>query len=112
MAGAVDALMLVLGDQPSVRAATLQQLVDGWRQRGTRLALPTYHGQRGHPVILAAALLPEIQALRHPQTLRDLVHANLPLALELAVDDPGVVGDVDTPEEYRRAIAKWEQAQI
>ena len=109
MAGEVDTLALVLGDQPAVRAETLRQLCDAWQRSGARLIIPTYEGQRGHPVLFAAALWSDILALRPPQTLRDLVHGQLPGALLHPVEDPGVLGDVDTPEDYRHAIAQWEQ---
>jgi molybdenum cofactor cytidylyltransferase len=111
IAGEVDAIMLVLGDQPAVRAGTVREIAEAWRRSRAALAIPTYAGRRGHPVVFSAGLGPEIQALRAPQTLRDLVHRHLDGALLRAVDDPGVVGDVDTPEDYRRALARWEQEQ-
>ena len=111
IAGEVEGIMLVLGDQPAVRAETLRRLVDAWRRSGAPLAIPTYPGKRVHPVIFAATLLREILSLRPPQTLREIVHRHLGEALLVAVEDAGVIGDVDTPEEYRRALAQWEQEQ-
>jgi CTP:molybdopterin cytidylyltransferase MocA len=107
IADQVSGIMLVLGDQPVVRPQTLGQLRDLWSTSKAPIVIPTYAGRRGHPLILASALVSEIQALAPAQTLRDLVHRHLDAALQQPVDDPGVIVDVDTPDDYQRMQARW-----
>jgi len=103
----VAAILLVLADQPGVHPATLQKLVAHWHTIDTPLLLPSYQGRRGHPIVLSAQLFPEIRALPSARTLRDLVHRHLSPAAQLPVADPAILWDIDTPEDYRQAVARW-----
>ena len=60
--------------------------------------LPTFDGRRGNPVLLGRALFPEISSLSGDQGARRLLAQHAGQVLEIAVDDPGVLRDVDRPE--------------
>jgi molybdenum cofactor cytidylyltransferase len=100
LASAGDALLVTPADLPTLRPATVERLIASLEAGGAPLAVPTYLGKRGHPLALAAELLPEIAALDPGVGLRQLLDRHP--VLELPVDDPGVVADVDTPAEYER----------
>ncbi len=51
----------------------------------------------------------EILSLPPDATLKDLVRGHGDRCVELDLPDPAVVADVDTPEDYRRALAEWER---
>ncbi len=63
-------------------------------------------GRHGHPVVFKRAIF---DALRHADPAvgaKAVLHA---AAVEdVEVDDPGVVDDVDTPDDYARLIAGHE----
>ena len=99
----VEAVVLALGDQPAVQPETVRRLVRIWLEQRPPLALPVFHGRRGHPVLLCMSLRPEILALPENATLRTVVHRHLGEAVQIAVDDSAVIADVDTPEDYQRA---------
>lgn len=102
---------LVLGDQPGVRVETLSTLVETWRAHDAPIALPTREGRRGHPVLFASRCAAEILALTPGETLKTVVaHHNADI-LEVPVSDPAVLADVDTPEDYERALCLWRAAQ-
>jgi molybdenum cofactor cytidylyltransferase len=103
LAGDVAAILLVLADQPGVQPLTLQKLLGHWHTINTPLLVPTHEGRRGHPILLSACLFGEIRSLASTQTLRDVVHRHLCPAAQLPVDDPAILWDIDTPEDYRRA---------
>ena len=66
---------------------------------GARIVAPAYRGERGHPVGFAAALRDELLACKGDEGARSLIkrhHAEIRL---LAVDDPGVVFDIDRRED-------------
>ena len=107
LAGKVDAALLALGDQPAVQPETLRQLINARQDHAAPLVIPTFSGRRGHPLILSAVLFSEIQSLPPDQTLRDVVHRHLVSAILVPVDDPAVVADVDTPEDYQRTAQQW-----
>ena len=99
----VEAVVLALGDQPAVQPETVRRLVRIWLEQRPPLALPVFHGRRGHPVLLCMSLRPEILALPENATLRTVVHRHLGEAVQIAVDDSAVIADVDTPQDYQRA---------
>lgn len=88
-------------DIPLVALASVQQLLCADL---TQLAAP-YHGDRGgHPLWLPAALYPEVLALPATATLRALRERH-PLT-RVAVADPGVLRDLDTPSDYAQALSE------
>ncbi len=103
----VDAAVLALGDQPSVQAPTVRQLVRAWMEKRAPLALPKYRGKRGHPLLLSMSLRAEILALGDGESLKTVVHRHLDQAVQIDVEDPAVIADLDTPDDYARAQLKF-----
>jgi CTP:molybdopterin cytidylyltransferase MocA len=91
-------------DHPLVRPATIDVLADAYERRGNPIVLPVYREARGHPVLFAASLAPELIASPDGVGARQVVHAHADKVLSVPVDDPGVVTDIDTPEAYREAF--------
>ena len=48
-----EAVMVLLGDQPGVESAVIDQVAEDWRTQGGRIALTSYRGRRGHPMVFA-----------------------------------------------------------
>jgi molybdenum cofactor cytidylyltransferase len=69
--------------------------------------IPTYRGRGGHPVLWRAGLRGDILDLRSDAPLRSLLPEYGPQVRRVAVEDPGVVANVDTPELYRTAWDEW-----
>jgi molybdenum cofactor cytidylyltransferase len=87
-------------DQP-IQAATVSALIAAWRTGGAAIIVPSFRGRRGHPVLLAGRLLPELRAVREETLgLRAVRGAHASELLELPVDDPLVLLDLNTPAEY------------
>ena len=101
-----DALVIGLGDQPTLSAATIQAVLDAYRGDPRPIAVPTYQGRRGHPVVIGRRFATELQRLSGDIGCRKLVAAHPDDVCEVAVDDPGVICDIDTPEEYAEALAR------
>ena len=104
----VDAFVLALGDQPAVAPKTVRLLLAAWRESRAPLVLPRYLDRRGHPIIIASECFPAILALKADQTLKTFVTARSNELIEVCVDDPAVVSDVDTPQDYEEALRLWE----
>ncbi len=105
VAQVAEALLVCPADHPAIRAETVAALLAQLRA-GALLAVPTHGGQRGHPLAIAPALVTEILELDPAVGLRQLMQRHPELLVELAVDDPGVVLDIDTPEDYDRLLGR------
>jgi molybdenum cofactor cytidylyltransferase len=91
--------LVLPGDLPLVRAETLRAVAAALA--GRDVVIPTYRGERGHPVGFSARCGEALAALSGPQGAASVVRAMG--AVEMDVDDEGVVVDVDTVEALDRA---------
>lgn len=96
----LQAVFVLPGDMPAVRPKTFKALRDAWKQFKPSVLVPSYHGKRGHPLLVSSsclsALLEEDVSDSSAEGLRGAL-ANYEW-LELEVDDPGILLDADTPE--------------
>jgi molybdenum cofactor cytidylyltransferase len=61
--------------------------------------MPSYGGKRGHPVGFPASLGAALLAAPPESTLKLALAATGVAHVEIAVDDPGVLRDVDVPSD-------------
>jgi molybdenum cofactor cytidylyltransferase len=107
----LDGFLIVLGDQPQIRAETVTALIQVAEKHPKSIFLPTYRGRRGHPVLFRASLKKAILDLPLTGGLNRLL-ADLPEEVqEVPVDSDTVLKDIDTPEDYRRALEEAEGAK-
>jgi molybdenum cofactor cytidylyltransferase len=97
-----DVLLVCPADLPHLDPESVAGLLRQMAASNARLAVPVYQGRRGHPLALAPALIPEIFDLDPEIGLKQLRNRHEAELLEVPVDDPGVVWDVDTPADYER----------
>jgi nicotine blue oxidoreductase len=85
----VEAAVVVLADGPGLSPATIDRVLEVWRESSADVVAATYEGNRGHPVVLARS------AWKH---IPDQGGRLLP-ALLVPCDDLGAPGDVDLPKD-------------
>jgi molybdenum cofactor cytidylyltransferase len=95
--------LIHLADHPMVRAETFAAVVDGCLRAGKPIAIARYRGRRGHPVLFERELFVELAAVSEDQGARAVVAAEPSRVAYVDVDDPGVLTDLDTPEDLERA---------
>ncbi len=95
-------LLVCPGDLPALRATTVAELLCRRHAAGAGLAVPVWQGRRGHPLVIAPALVPEIATLDPGRGLRQLLDLHPGELLRVEVDDPGCIADLDTPADYER----------
>ena len=103
-AGTADAWLIALADMPAIKDSTLAVLV-AQLAAGSALVAPFHNGQRGHPVGFASGLRTELLSLTGDTGAREILVRHAPSLTRLDVDDPGILIDVDTPRDLRRATA-------
>nr|WP_223650628.1 nucleotidyltransferase family protein [Halopseudomonas nanhaiensis] len=90
--------LVALGDMPYVKESTLSKVAGAIDE--TSLVVPTFGGQAGHPRGIGTVHWAALLEL-HGDTGAQALFANAEQVVELAVDDPGIVQDVDTPDDRR-----------
>jgi len=97
-----DAAIVTLVDRPPVCAATLKTLCSAFTEAANEIwaVVPEYRGKHGHPFLLAREMIEAFLKAPSSATARDIEHENLRHVAYVAVDDPLVTINVDTPEEY------------
>ncbi|RLQ08694.1 nucleotidyltransferase family protein [Micromonospora sp. BL1] len=95
-----DGLVLLLGDQPGVRAADVRRVAAAT----TPLAVCRYTDGLGHPFWFARDVLPELRVLHGDKAVWKLLHSGRHPVTEVPVDGPVPI-DVDTRADYRRLLS-------
>ena len=101
----VEAFFLLPADCALVRAETIGRLarVAAARSQPVPVTYPVCGGRRGHPPLIARGALPLDLGREPADGLRGCLAAHDAAALEVEVDDEGVLLDMDAPLDYRRA---------
>ena len=85
--------LIVLGDMPFIHPSSVRRVADSLELNA--IAVPEYQGQYGHPVGFGRGYARALMALEGEKGARSLFKdARVQV---LAVDDPGVLWDVDVP---------------
>ena len=98
-----DAAMVHLADHPLVETSTFWAVAEKFGLSPGPILIARNAGRRGHPVLFARSVFPELLAAPNDQGARFVVNANPERVVYVDVDDPGVSLDLDTPEDLRRA---------
>jgi len=91
---------LFLVDHPLVEPATIELMIANLAPN--RIVLPTFEGRRGHPVLFSSEVLQEILALPSSEGANIVVRKDPDRIFEVPVNTPGILVDVDTPEQFER----------
>lgn len=105
-----DAVLLWPVDVPLVSPDTVATLRAAWRKRPAPVVYPVFQQRRGHPPLLDIASVPADTPWNCPGGLRAILQRYHALAREVAVDDPAILLDCDTPADYERLLAHFQAA--
>lgn len=98
--------LLIPADHPLVSRSTVDALRAAWKPDGCQILIPTYAGQRGHPTLFSGDLASEVSRIPSDCGLNWLVKQHSNSIREVPVSDPGVVVDLDTPEDYQKLVSQ------
>ncbi len=95
------AALVLLVDQPLIRPDLINRLIDEYEAHPQALAvMPRYKGKRGNPVLLAHGLFESVRGVAGDAGARQVLAEHASQIRQLELDDPAVVMDLDTPEDY------------
>ena len=107
---AVDGALIVLADQPLIRPETLNRIIAAYREmrapgtglRAPEIVIPMHGGRRGNPVLLDRGVFAEAMALEGDVGCRAIFGRHAEGIVTVEVDDPGILVDIDSREDFER----------
>ena len=103
-----DSAMVTLVDRPAPRGETLDELVKAFwmRRHGIWAIIPEYQERHGHPIMVGREMIEAFLTAPESANAREIEHANQSRILYLSVDDPQVIMNADTPQQYASLESK------
>ena len=99
-----ECVVVGLGDKPLVLPATVNALASIFRKTGCRIAVPVYRGRRGNPVLFSSSMYEKLERLSGDVGAKEVIRKNPEDVVEVAVTDPGILLDIDTPSDIEKAL--------
>jgi molybdenum cofactor cytidylyltransferase len=104
-----DAAIVCLGDMPRVDAALMNRLIEAFDpERGALIAVPTFEGKRGNPVLWSRRFFPDLMAIEGDVGARHIIGRYGEGVVEVPVEGEAAFADVDTPEALSGIKAQME----
>ncbi len=94
-----DAVLIAPVDRPLFTPTDVKTLA----QSEKPLAVPAYDGKTGHPLLVRRDVYDEIMALSDEEPLNQVVYEDEDRVDEVPTENPGVLVNLDTPEDYEAA---------
>jgi molybdenum cofactor cytidylyltransferase len=98
-----DAACVTLVDRPPAEPKTLQRLKEHFLRSApetTWAVVPQFEGKHGHPVIFGREMIEAFLRAQPTDNARQIEHQHQNRIEYLEVDDPRVVLNINTPEDY------------
>ena len=101
-ASQTEGILLCLVDHPLISVQLVAPLIAAFDRNKNSIVIPTYRGRRGHPVIFPSGIYAEL--LDAPQEIgaRAVVRAHEADIVEVAVEEEGVILNLNDPESLAR----------
>jgi molybdenum cofactor cytidylyltransferase len=96
-----QAAAIFLGDMPYLKAETINILLKTYEDNAESqpIVVPVVASSYGHPVIFDQAYFDAISALEGDVGAKAVIKKHIDRVIEVAVDDDGVVKDIDRPTD-------------
>lgn len=94
-------------DAPAVRPDTVRALLVAFRAAApgsAHVVRPVFGGEPGHPTVFARAVFGQLAEPGLTHGAETVVQRQSASRLDVPVDDPGIAGNVNTPEDYERLV--------
>jgi molybdenum cofactor cytidylyltransferase len=97
-------MLLCLIDHPLITAKLVSELIDKFYSSKKQIIVPTYQGERGHPVIFSSKLYDELLAAPLETGARAVVWNHPEEVLEVPTGEEGIILNLNDPQAFRRAL--------
>jgi molybdenum cofactor cytidylyltransferase len=103
-AGPADGYLVALGDMPFLRRSSIAAVRDAL-VAGAPLAAPYFRARRGHPVGIGGRFYEDLLSLGGDEGAKKILERNAQELVKIPLGDPGVIRDIDKPEDLAPPIA-------
>jgi molybdenum cofactor cytidylyltransferase len=97
-----SAVLLAPGDSPGLHRSIVARVIRYATESPERIVVPRHGGRSGHPILLPWELAKAIPSLPAGVGVNAMLAAHPERVEAFDVDDPGILADLDTLEDYRR----------
>jgi molybdenum cofactor cytidylyltransferase len=94
------AALIFLGDQPMIGSEIINIVIEAYRREGKGIVIPVFDNKRGHPLLIDLKYRDEIGNLKPEEGLHILARKFADDVLEVKVNTPDILKDIDTKEDY------------
>ena len=99
-----DDILLLNVDQPRA-TEDIAYILNVHRANNYAVTVPEYNGKGGHPIVLSARLWPELIGINEEtQGIKAVVRRRPEAVHRIPLDNPEILLDLNTPEQYRAAV--------
>jgi CTP:molybdopterin cytidylyltransferase MocA len=95
-------VLVTLVDVPLVEVSTVAALLAAFHESGAPIVRAVHGGRHGHPVIFGRRVFDELRRCDPEAGAKAVLRGRAQEILDVETDDPGVLIDVDAPEDYER----------
>ncbi len=106
----VAAALVTLVDVPFVSVATVRAVVDRYHETHAPVVRPTRGEQHGHPLLVDRSMFDRLRRANPAEGAKPVVRAHATPEGDLEIADEGAFADIDTLEEYERALRIFDAA--
>lgn len=103
-----EAAVICLVDQPHIKAAWIQELLNTFKSGDQPIVIPKHQGKRGHPVIYSSKLFGKITAMAATDNAHMLQANHKDEIAEVEISDRGILLDVDFPKDLDQIAPYFE----
>ncbi|MDQ3044321.1 MAG: nucleotidyltransferase family protein [Chloroflexota bacterium] len=107
----VDAVLFLLGDQPTVRATVIDAVIAA-RRSGAPIAMARYGDELRHPVLFGRELFPELFAVRGDSGARMVLAVHAERIVPVSIYEIAAPLDVDTEADYQALLQIWDSLRL
>ena len=104
-----EAALVLLGDQPGVKTATIDRILVAYREHRPPIVAPVYGGTIGNPILFRHDLFAELGRLTGDEGARGLVRRRAGEVVRVETGLPSPPQDVDTEADYAALLTTWNQ---
>ncbi|GAB4150620.1 MAG: nucleotidyltransferase family protein [Planctomycetaceae bacterium] len=103
-----DYWVLSPADHPLLDNEILKKLWKTCLEEQPFILVPTFQQKRGHPAFFRWSLMYEVFSLPADRGLNQLIRDHAESVLEIPCQKPGILFDLDTPEDFERISRQFE----
>jgi molybdenum cofactor cytidylyltransferase len=102
----VTGVLVTPVDAPFITASTVAAMLSYFVSSRAPIVRATFQRRHGHPVIFSRSVFDDLRHADPAQGAKAVVRAHSGALIDLDLDDPAIVDDIDDPDDYEKAMKR------